>query len=170
MWLDPEPSAHPDAVAAIADADLVLLGPGSLFTSVMPHLAVGEIADAVRGAQGLRVYVCNIMTQPGETDGKDAVHHLDRVLEMIPGGVDVVVVHAGALDGASVAHYGAQGQQPVVVDVGALAERGVRVVTADVAESDRVVRHEPERLADVLVPLAAEGAVRRAESASAYPA
>jgi len=170
VWLDPEPSAHPDAVAAIADADLVLLGPGSLFTSVLPHLAVGEIADAVRGAQGLRVYVCNIMTQPGETDGKDAVHHLDRVLEMIPGGVDVVVVHAGALDGASVAHYGAQGQQPVVVDVGALAERGVRVVTADVAESDRVVRHEPERLADVLVPLAAEGAVRRAESASAYPA
>lgn len=170
VWLDPEPSAHPDAVAAIADADLVLLGPGSLFTSVLPHLAVGEIADAVRGAQGLRVYVCNIMTQPGETDGKDAVHHLDRVLEMIPGGVDVVVVHAGALDGASVAHYGAQGQQPVVVDVGALAERGVRVVTADVAESNRVVRHEPERLADVLVPLAAEGAVRRAESASAYPA
>lgn len=170
VWLDPEPSAHPDAVAAIADADLVLLGPGSLFTSVLPHLAVGEIADAVRGAQGLRVYVCNIMTQPGETDGKDAVHHLDRVIEMIPGGVDVVVVHAGALDGASVAHYGAQGQQPVVVDVGALAERGVRVVTADVAESDRVVRHEPERLADVLVPLAAEGAVRRAESASAYPA
>jgi len=170
VWLDPEPSAHPDALAAIADADLVLLGPGSLFTSVLPHLAVGEIADAVRGAQGLRVYVCNIMTQPGETDGKDAVHHLDRVLEMIPGGLDAVVVHAGALDGASVAHYGAQGQQPVVVDVGALAERGVRVVTADVAESDRVVRHEPERLADVLVPLAAEGAVRRAESASAYPA
>ncbi|MDA2953775.1 MAG: uridine diphosphate-N-acetylglucosamine-binding protein YvcK, partial [Actinomycetota bacterium] len=170
VWLDPEPSAHSDALAAIADADLVLLGPGSLFTSVLPHLAVREIADAVRGAQGLRVYVCNIMTQPGETDGKDAVHHLDRVLEMIPGGVDVVVVHAGALDGASVAHYGAQGQQPVVVDVGALAERGVRVVTADVAESDRVVRHEPERLADVLVPLAAEGAARRAESASAYPA
>lgn len=170
VWLDPEPNAHPDAIAAIHDADLVLLGPGSLFTSVLPHLAVGEIAQAVREAQGLRVYVCNIMTQPGETDGMDAVAHLDRVLEVAPGGVDVVVVHAGALDAASVAHYGAQGQQPVVVDVGALASRGVRVVTADVAESDRVVRHEPERLADVLIPLASEGAARRAESASAYPA
>lgn len=170
VWLDPEPNAHPDAIAAIHDADLVLLGPGSLFTSVLPHLAVGEIARAVSEAQGLRVYVCNIMTQPGETDGMDAVAHLDRVLEVAPGGVDVVVVHAGALDAASVAHYGAQGQQPVVVDVGALASRGVRVVTADVAESDRVVRHEPERLADVLVPLASEGAARRAESASAYPA
>ena len=170
VWLDPEPNAHPDAIAAIHDADLVLLGPGSLFTSVLPHLAVGEIAQAVREAQGLRVYVCNIMTQPGETDGMDAVAHLDRVLEVAPGGVDVVVVHAGALDAASVAHYGAQGQQPVVVDVGALASRGVRVVTADVAESDRVVRHEPERLADVLIPLASEGAARRAELASAYPA
>ena len=169
VWLDPEPNAHPDSVAAIHDADLVLLGPGSLFTSVLPHLAVGEIADAVRDAPGLRVYVCNIMTQPGETDGMDAVAHLDRVLEMAPGGVDVVVVHAGALDAGSVAHYGAQGQQPVVVDVGALASRGVRVVTADIAESDRVVRHEPERLAEVLLPLALEGAGRRAESASAYP-
>ena len=170
VWLDPEPNAHPDSLAAIADADLVLLGPGSLFTSVLPHLAVGEIADAVRDSRGLRAYVCNIMTQPGETDGMDAAAHLDRVLEMVPGGVDVVVVHAGALDAGSVAHYGAQGQQPVVVDVGALASRGVRVVTADVAESHRVVRHEPERLADVLLPLASEGAGRRAESASAYPA
>ena len=170
VWLDPEPTAHPDSIAAIHDADLVLLGPGSLFTSVLPHLAVGEIAAAVRDAQGLRVYVCNIMTQPGETDGMDAAAHLDRVLEMAPGGVDVVVVHAGALDAGSVAHYGAQGQQPVVVDVGALASRGVRVVTADIAESDRVVRHEPERLADVLMPLASEGAAMRAESASAYPA
>ncbi len=170
VWLDPEPRAHPDALAAIHDADLVLLGPGSLFTSVLPHLAVGDIAKAVGAAPGLRVYVCNIMTQPGETDGMDAVTHLTRVLEMLPGGVDVVVVHAGALDAASVAHYGAQGQQPVVVDVGALGACGVRVVTADIAESDRVVRHEPERLAEVLVPLAAEGAARRAESASAYPA
>ena len=79
-------------------------------------------------------------------------------------------MHAGALDAGSVAHYGAQGQQPVVVDVGALSALGVRVVTADIAESDRVVRHEPERLADVLAPLAAEGAARRAESAAAYVA
>jgi uncharacterized cofD-like protein len=169
VWLDPEPVANPDALAAIADADLILLGPGSLFTSVLPHLAVGGIADAVQSAQGLRVYVCNIMTQPGETDGLDAATHLDRVLEMIPGGVDVVVVHDGALEPSAIAHYRAQGQEPVVADIPALTARGVRVVAADIAEDDQVVRHAPEALADVLEPLAREGAEMRAQSASAYP-
>ena len=170
VWLDPEPAAHPEAIAAIADADLVLLGPGSLFTSVLPHLAVAEIAEAVRTAPGLRVYVCNVMTQPGETDGMDAATHLDRVLEMAPGGVDMVVVHQGPLDAAALAHYTAQGQEPVRVDADALTARGVRVVAADIAEADRVVRHSPEALADVLEPLAREGAAKRAEVSSAYPA
>jgi len=169
VWLDPEPAAHPDALAAIADADLILLGPGSLFTSVLPHLAVGGVAEAVQSAQGLRVYVCNIMTQPGETDGLDAATHLDRVLEMVPGGVDVVVVHDGALEPSAIAHYRAQGQEPVVADIPALTARGVRVVAADIAEDDQVVRHAPEALADVLEPLAREGAEMRAQSASAYP-
>lgn len=170
VWLDPEPAAHPDALAAISDADLILLGPGSLFTSVLPHLAVGEIAEAVCGAKGLRAYVCNIMTQPGETDGMDAVTHLDRVLEMAPDGVDVVVVHAGELEPAALAQYAAQGQEPVVVDVAAIEARGVRVVAADIAEDDQVVRHAPEALADLLMPLAREGADRRAASGSAHPA
>ncbi|MBL6634453.1 MAG: YvcK family protein [Thermoleophilia bacterium] len=169
VWLDPEPAAHPDALAGIADADLVLLGPGSLFTSVLPHLAVGEIADAVSQARGLRVYVCNIMTQPGETDGLDAVAHLDRVLEMAPGGVDVVVVHDGRLEPAALATYAAQGQEPVLIDVAALGARGVRVVAADIAEDDQAVRHAPEALGDLLEPLAREGAERRAEWSSAYP-
>jgi uncharacterized cofD-like protein len=169
VWLDPEPAAHPDARAAIADADLILLGPGSLFTSVLPHLAVGDIAEAVQTARGLCVYVCNIMTQPGETDGLDAVTHLDRVLELVPGAVDVVVVHDGALEPGALAHYRAQGQEPVIADITALAARGVRVVAADIAEDDQVVRHAPEPLADILVPLAREGADMRAQWASAYP-
>ncbi|MSO45094.1 MAG: uridine diphosphate-N-acetylglucosamine-binding protein YvcK [Thermoleophilia bacterium] len=170
IWLDPEPSAHPDAVAAIADADLVLLGPGSLFTSVLPHLAVGEIVEAIRVAPGLRGYVCNVMTQPGETDGMDATAHLDCVLEMCPGGVDVVVVHAGGLDPAAVAHYRVQGQEPVVADASALESRGVRVVAADIAEDEKVVRHSPERLGDVVVRLAREGVERRAMRGAVDPA
>jgi uncharacterized cofD-like protein len=170
VWLDPEPAAHPAALAAIADADLVLLGPGSLFTSVLPHLAVGAIADAVQQAKGLRVYVCNIMTQPGETDGLDAAAHVDRVLEMVPGGVDVVVVHDGAIAPAVLDTYRAQGQEAVVAHEAALRDRGLRVVAADIAEDDQAVRHSPRALARLLDPLAHEGAARRAESASAYPA
>ena len=100
------------ALDAIAGADLVLLGPGSLFTSVLPHLAVPELVDAIGAASGVRAYVCNVMTQPGETDGFDAVAHLERVMEAARGAVDVIVVHEGPLDPVAAAAYAAQGQEP----------------------------------------------------------
>lgn len=156
VWLEPEPAAHPPALRAIRDADLVLLGPGSLFTSVLPHLAVPELAVALAGARGPRVYVCNVMTQPGETDGFDAADHLARVLEAVPGAVDVVVVHEGPLDAEAAAAYAAQGQEPVPVDQDRLHALGVRIVTGDLAEAGSVVRHSPEALAAVLLDLARE--------------
>jgi uncharacterized cofD-like protein len=156
VWLEPEPTAHPPALEAIAQADLVLLGPGSLFTSVLPHLAVPELAEAVAGARGRRAYVCNVMTQPGETDGFDAADHLERVLEAIPGGVDMVLVHEGPLDPVAAAAYAAQGQEPVTADHGRLEAMGVGVVAADLAERGSMVRHSPEALAEVLIELARE--------------
>jgi uncharacterized cofD-like protein len=154
MWLEPmSPAAHPPALQAIHDADLLLLGPGSLFTSVLPHLAVPEIANAVSSAGGLRVYVCNVMTQPGETDGFSASDHLQRVLEAAPGSVDVIVAHEGPLDPEAVAAYARQGQEPVAVDREAIAAQGVRVVAADLAEHGRAVRHRPDALADLLATL-----------------
>lgn len=155
MWLEPmSPRAHRPALDAITAADLVLLGPGSLFTSLLPHLAVPEITAAVGSAPGVRVYVCNVMTQPGETDGYDAVQHLSCVLEAAPGSVDVIVVHDGPLDDEAVQRYAKQGQEPVDVDVPALESLGVRVVGADLAERGQVVRHRPEALGATLVSLA----------------
>jgi uncharacterized cofD-like protein len=157
VWLDPrEPAAHAPALAAIREADLVLMGPGSLFTSVLVHLAVPQIADAVATAPGLRVYVANIMTQPGETDGLDAAAHVSRVLEAVPGAVDVVVVHDGPLDPDALDAYAAQGQRPVVADLAALDALGVRVVAADLAQPGEVVRHAPGALGAVLLDLARE--------------
>ena len=158
VWLDPEPAAHPPALEAIRDADLVLLGPGSLFTSVLPHLAVPELAQAVASTRAQRAYVCNVMTQPGETDGFDAADHLERVLEAMPGGVDMVVVHDGPLDPAAAAAYAAQGQEPVIADHDRLRALGARVVAGDLAEAGRVVRHSPEALAAVLLELVTEAA------------
>jgi len=158
VWLDPEPAAHPPALEAIREADLILLGPGSLFTSVLPHLAVPGIAETLVGARGRRAYVCNVMTQPGETDGFDAADHLARVLEAVPGGVDTIVVHEGALDPEGAAAYAAQGQEPVAVDRERLAALGVRVVAGEMAEAGRVVRHSPEALAAVLLDLVREAA------------
>ncbi len=155
MWLEPmSPPAHPPAVEAIYGADLLLLGPGSLFTSVLPHLAVPEIAEAVRETHGVRVYVCNVMTQPGETDGFSASDHLERVLESAPDSVDLIVVNNGPLDPAAVAAYALEGQEPVKVDHKALLAQGVKVVEGDLAERGQAVRHRPEALADLLVSLA----------------
>jgi uncharacterized cofD-like protein len=153
VWLEPEPTAHPPALEAIADADLVLLGPGSLFTSVLPHLAVPQLAEALAAAPGRRAYVCNVMTQPGETDGFDAADHLERVLEAVPGGVDLVLVHEGPLDADAAAAYAAQGQEPVNADRGRLEAMGVGVVGGDLAEAGTVVRHSSEALAAVLLDL-----------------
>ncbi len=154
VWLDPPPVAHGPAVEAIATADLIVLGPGSLFTSVLPHLAVPEIAEAVATAPGLRVYVCNVMTQMGETDGFSAADHAERILEASPGGLDVVVAHEGPLDPAAVEAYGALGQVPVAPDRARVEALGARLVTADLAETGSVVRHSPQALATVLLELA----------------
>jgi uncharacterized cofD-like protein len=152
VWLQPErPPGHPTALQAIAEADLVLLGPGSLFTSVLPHLAVPEIAEAIAEAPGHRAYVCNVMTQPGETEGFDALDHLGRVLEAAPGAVDTIVVHEGPLEPAAVAAYAAQGQHPVRVDRSALRRAGVRVVGGDIAQVGQAVRHSPTALAGLLL-------------------
>jgi uncharacterized cofD-like protein len=165
VWLEPlQPPAHTPALEAVAQADLVTLGPGSLFTSVLPHLAVRDIAGAIAAAPGMRAYICNVMTQPGETDGYDAAEHLARVLEAIPGGVDVVVVHDGPLDPAAVAAYGAEGQEPVRVDPAALDALGVRVLAADLAERGQAVRHAPDALGAALLGLAREAAGRRSRA------
>ena len=156
VWLDPEPAAHPPALEAVRTADLVLLGPGSLFTSVLPHLAVPELADALTHTRALRVYVCNVMTQPGETDGFDAADHVERVLDAAPGCVDAVVVHDGPLDPTAAAHYLAEGQAPVAPALERIRAMGLRAVAGDVAEAGRVVRHSPAALASVLLDLARE--------------
>jgi uncharacterized cofD-like protein len=158
VWLEPEPRAHTPALHAVRRADLVLLGPGSLFTSVLPHLAVPELANALRETDALRVYICNVMTQPGETDGFDAADHVVRVLEAVPGCLDAVVVHEGPLAPEATARYRAQGQEPVAPARARLEAMGLRAVGADLAEEGEVVRHSPEALAAVLLDLAQEAA------------
>jgi uncharacterized cofD-like protein len=168
VWFDPAPEAYPPAVTALERADVIVLGPGSLFTSVLPHLAVPEIAQAVQDARGLRVYVCNVMTQPGETDGFRAVDHIARVLDVLPAGIDVVVLHEGKFDPAAVEAYAAVGQAPVEIDRMRLAGLGVRVVTAPLADAGGAVRHSPQALANVLLELAAEQMAQPASTSGTH--
>jgi uncharacterized cofD-like protein len=159
VWLDPVPLAHSPTIDAILDADLVLLGPGSLFTSVLPHLAIPEIAEALKETRALRAYIGNVMTQGGETDGFDAAAHIARIVDAIPGCVDIAIVHDGPLPADAVARYALQGQEPVGIDDRTLADTGVRIIRRDLAANRDVVRHD-------------EGALRRviAELVSDFPA
>lgn len=146
----------PAALEALAAADLVVLGPGSLYTSVLPNLLVEGIAAAIRAAPALKVYVANIMTQPGETRGFTAADHLRAIHDHAGAGlVDWVLVNRGAVGAGRLGRYRALGAEPVAADVAALEALGVRVLERDLVSRDALVRHDPAALAEALLDLAA---------------
>jgi uncharacterized cofD-like protein len=150
------PPAAAGVLEAIAAADVVVFGPGSLYTSVVPNLLVDGVAAAIRASGALTVYVCNLTTQPGETDGFDAVDHL-RVLEQYLGApaVDVCLVNRAApLPGAAVRPVSA-GAEPVRWRRRDIAARGTLPVAADLIGGGPFSDlHDPLRLARIVLRLA----------------
>ncbi len=145
----------PAALEALAAADLVILGPGSLYTSVIPNLLVQGIASAIRSSAAVKVYVANIMTQPGETPGYTAAGHLAAIYDHVgPGLIDWAVVNAGDIGAERLARYRAQGAEPVHADAAALEGLGVRVYARDLVSRDELVRHDPDALAQALLDIA----------------
>jgi len=153
VWLTPEePHALPQAVDAVLRADMVVLGPGSLYTSVVPNVLIPAVRDALARTRGWVVYVCNVMTEPGETDGYTAGDHLEALYRHgLAGMVDIVMVNDGPVTGDSAAAYERAGATPVAVDEERLATMGVRVVRGDFAQMGQAVRHDPVRLSDALL-------------------
>lgn len=150
------PPAYPPALGALARADLVLLGPGSLYTSILPNLLLPEMRAALARRRGPCALVLNLMTQPGETDGLDAIDHLDAIERHVGAGlVDVVVAHRGTIPPDRLVAYRAEGAEPVAVDRAALEARGCRVEEAELLAAEGLVRHDPERLASTLLSLVA---------------
>lgn len=149
-----------DVLEAIGEADLIVLGPGSLYTSIIPNLLVGGVADAIRQAPGLRVYVCNVMTQQGETRGFRASDHVRVLLEQGgPGLFEYVLVNTRRPRNQSLlARYSQQGAEPVAPDVDAVQALGVRTVADDLISEEELVRHDPRKLAAALLQLLAGAA------------
>lgn len=157
---DGEVEAFEEAVEAIEAADLIVLGPGSLYTSVIANLLVPGIARAIRKARARRVYVCNVMTQPGQTDGYAASDHVRTILDYLDGALDAVVVNRGRPSAAIVGRYAADGAELVRIDP-ALYELGPEIVEADLVENGThrpvpwekqdLLRHNPQAVASVLV-------------------
>lgn len=145
VHLDPsDADATPEAVDAIMDADLVVLGPGSLFTSILPNLLVPGVAQALQTTPAPIVLVANLREQPGETSGLTLADHLDIVTDHLPGRmVDVLVVHEGSHPSGPGTRLHAPDAHPTVR----------RVVTADLLDGDD--GHDPAALATVFAQLAA---------------
>jgi uncharacterized cofD-like protein len=153
VYLTPEECAPvPEALEAIAAADLILLGPGSLYTSVLPILLVDEIVAAIRRSTALKCYLCNIMTQPGETTGFKASDHLRAIYEHAgQGWIDYVLVNTRKIGVEKQEKYARQGAAPVIVDDHDLCRMGVRLIRADVLENGELVRHDHEKLSHALM-------------------
>jgi uncharacterized cofD-like protein len=157
--------AYPEAIRALLAADLIAIGPGSLYTSILPNLLVPEIAEAIRASRAFKVYICNIATQSGETDGYDCAGHLQALEEHTGQGlIDVMLVNDCRVeafpDGVAPVHLAGNGL-------------GLPVATDDIADPDRPGHHDPQRLADSLLRLLEERTgpldLPPAESASTRP-
>lgn len=142
------------ALEAIRTADAVILGPGSLYTSILPNLLVDGMAETLRRSRAVKIYICNVMTQPGETDGYTASMHVKAILEHAGKGVvDYVLVHSGKISEKMKADYAAMGSYPVKVDREALNKLGVGFVQADIMSSEDAGHHDPDKLRDAVMKM-----------------
>lgn len=149
------PPALPAVIKAIKEADYIVIGPGSLYTSIIPNLLVPEIAEAIASRLVPRIYVCNIMTQPGETQGYTVSDHI-RAIDQACGKklFNAVLVHRKVPSAQSLINYAQENSHPVFLDREAVAKLGRRIVLTNVMDEDeytKLVRHNPERLARILL-------------------
>ena len=157
VFLEPSnATALPEAIEAIMHADVVVLGPGSLYTSIIPNLLIPGFAEALAQTPALCIYVCNVMTQPGETDGYSASDHVSALLAHLgpPSVLDYVLVNNASVSSAQAKKYAKQGAYPVRVDAAAIERMGIKVHLADVLDQRNLVRHNSLKLAQEIIRLA----------------
>ena len=157
VFLEPAGArALPAAIQAILDADVVVIGPGSLYTSIIPNLLIPGFADALATTGALRMYVCNVMTQPGETDGYTASDHVRALLDHTPDReiLDYVIVNEARISASQGKKYAREKAHPVQVDQSRLASLGVKVHHGNFLDHQDLVRHDSNRLATEIMRLA----------------
>ncbi|KPK96763.1 MAG: hypothetical protein AMJ95_12420 [Omnitrophica WOR_2 bacterium SM23_72] len=159
LSLDPaSPLATPDAIKAIQEAQIIILGPGSLYTSIIPNLLIKEITEAVHAAGAIKIYVCNVMTQPGETDGYSAFDHVKALINHShPRVIDYCIVNTGEVPQEILKRYAQQNSYIVVNDRKKIQNMGYRVIEDDFGIIEEgVIRHDPEKLAEIILGLLEE--------------
>ncbi|MFN2451074.1 MAG: uridine diphosphate-N-acetylglucosamine-binding protein YvcK [Candidatus Dormibacteria bacterium] len=147
----PDPPVNPEAEAAILDAEMVLVGPGSLYTSILPNLLVEGMVEALRATPAVKVYVCNVASQPGETNGFSVEEHLDAIENHVGSNLfDYVIVNNNVAP-ALPASATVAGAARVTFDRATAEHRPQRFVLADVVSATISTHHDPEKLARVIM-------------------
>jgi uncharacterized cofD-like protein len=163
LSLDP-PDAAPleETIEAIERANLITVGPGSLYTSLITNLLVDGIPAALANARGVRVFVCNLMTQANESLDLTASEHIERIYEHTKAPIfDCALVNTAAFSKETLARYAAQGAAPIVADIERIQALGVRCIAGDFASEEAVVRHAPGRVTGALLALGRTGPAGR---------
>lgn len=155
LMLDPPGAAAlPATLEAIERADLISVGPGSLYTSLITNLLVKGIPEALARAQGTRVFVCNLMTQANESLGLTASEHIARIYEHTRAPIfDYAIVNIAPFSPQVLHRYAQENASPIVADIDRIEAMGVKVIAGDFASVDNVVRHAANRVADALMAL-----------------
>lgn len=154
-------SSPPEVLDAIRQADAIVLGPGSLFTSVIPNLLVEGVPEALAQTKAPKIYVCNVMSQPGETDGLGAADHIEALHahagRML---IDYALINIQKPKDAALARYQAEGARPVDPQLRAFDRLTTEPIGANLLNESDVVRHDPERLATAIIDLVARHQLR----------
>jgi uncharacterized cofD-like protein len=155
IYLDPAGSPPtPEAITAIRDADAVILGPGSLYTSIIPNLLIDGLVQAVVQSKALRIYVCNVMTQFRETAGFKASDHVRALMRHTsPGIIHVCIVNTKPVPPELLEKYRQEHAFPVEPDADRIRALGHQVVAGEVISTQDYVRHDPDKLARLIIQL-----------------
>ncbi|HEX8494565.1 MAG TPA: YvcK family protein [Pyrinomonadaceae bacterium] len=167
LRLEPEQCLPlPEALAAIRSADAITIGPGSLYTSILPNLLVARVAEAIGSSRAVKIFICNLMTQPGETDGYTARQHLEAVKKYAPQiSFDYVIANNRPVSEEQAALYAADGAYQIGMQDHMLEKEygaETEVIRADLLDEGEKVRHSPEKLARVIVACCEQARTRPA--------
>jgi len=163
VFLEPQDvEPLPDAVEAIEQADAILIGPGSLYTSIMPNLIVPKLAQAIVESEAVKLFVCNVMTQPGETDNYTVSDHLDAIYDHIGHHLfDYVIVNNGEIPPHVESKYAEIGAKAVQLDIDEVTKRGYHVIADQLVLFRTFLRHDAERLSHHIYKLVENWMIRK---------
>lgn len=157
---EPRPKVLPEVIEAINDSEIIVLGPGSLYTSIIPNLLVPEVVEAISKSNAVKIYICNVMTQPGETTDYSVSDHVQALMEHTKETckdfsrlVDFVMVNNMAPHKSQLEKYKEDNQHPVELDYSVVRELGLRVYPTNLLQKGNFVRHNPYKLSKAILEI-----------------